>query len=60
MRIGSIKDTGYTLFHAQYHLPVGTYTLTYDLVASNATKQVQSTFNEVPEIKTCPESDGMA
>ncbi|KAJ3499036.1 hypothetical protein NLG97_g651 [Lecanicillium saksenae] len=56
-KIDQPNHTGYTLFHTQYRLPVGTYTLTYDLVASNATKTVRRLFNEVSEIKSCPGSD---
>jgi hypothetical protein len=52
--IGAIPGANYTLFHVKQALPVGTYTLTYDLVASNKTHTETRQFVDVAEIKPCP------
>lgn len=52
-RVGSVPGANYMLFNLRHSLPVGTYTFTYDLMASNKTHTERRMFNDVTEIKEC-------
>lgn len=52
-RVGGVPGANYTLFNVRQRLPVGTYTFTYDLIASNGTYTEKRVFNDVAEIKAC-------
>lgn len=53
-KVGVVPGANYTLFNMHHTLPVGTYTLTYDLLASNKTHVEKRAFNDVTEIRACP------
>ncbi len=50
----AIPNANYTLYTVLHLDQRGTYTRTYDLVASNATHTVERKFNELLGIPTCP------